>query len=297
MKSVIAVIALACLATSVVGFEVEECFGNPSTGCSSAAALKLLVTDGTCNARASGSCTTWSQSQESFVNIWNEYWTMEDRHCDSAYVQSVADTFAVAIAKVWASAAVSIDCSNGSGWGCGWSFADGQTFGIAIAESLASVAVEAAASKGAETADAYCFADIRAISVALVQASANAAADGCADGPGSTFESAQASFTESVSTAVATAIAGGSATACIGESDTISESVCDATATSVVTDNTITQRGNGCGGLLKVEKCSKDFSDACCPKERFCQFEEATYRKRNDLWALAAGGDAPCFCA
>lgn len=321
MKTVAAVLAFACLAQcafGVVDKPVRTCSGAPTTQCSAVSTLQIEVTRGRCTGTSSASCKTWEQSQRTFQDAFEEWWSEGDKVCDGNTVQATAQAIATAIAKVWTSAAVAVDCDEKfQGFSCGWSFANGEAFGSALAEAAAVAAadasstLEAAGDPGAQVADAFCYSDIRAIGAGFATAAANAHTDACqrtGDGPVEKYES---SFVSSIQTVVANALARASARVCQTPdgADVSAESKCFGDG-SVKEDGTFEGDGDFCFGLEAVPACEGKGEAACCTEKRAnsrsrlcmingCRKCKGPWKKVSDVefglqWQNTAG--KKCFC-
>ncbi|GMH41871.1 hypothetical protein BSKO_09781 [Bryopsis sp. KO-2023] len=325
MKTFAAVLAFACLAQcALASVEPKKCPGGPpSTSCSAVSTLQIEVTRGKCRGTSSANCKTWSQSQEVFQEAFEEWWSEGETKdvCDGNKVDVAAQAVATAIAKVWTSAAVDVECDDKSqGFSCGWSFANGETFGVAVAEAVAtaaadaSLALEDSEQEGSEVADAFCFADVRAISGVFTQAASDAAADACTgtgQEPASVYES---SFVSSIKTVVADAFASASARVCRSEdgADVTAESLCQGVG-EVSSAEKFEGDGNFCFGFSDIPACEGLGGSTCCslkPNARSCRFNKdpkCTGSCRKNTWRTVKAEDGrkvwrdqrsnvQCFC-
>lgn len=310
MKTVAAVLFAACLVHSCFASVAPvECLGSPSAKCSAVSILRILVTQGKCSGVARADCKTWSQSETVYQEAFSEWWSQGDKICDGNTVTAAAKAVASAIAKVWTSAAVEVECSEGQGFACGWSFANGETTAASIAEAVAqaaadaSLALEDTGDDGAAAADAFCFADIRAIRGALASAAATAATDACAfsgEDPVSTYT---ASYASAIETVVADAFAKASAKTCFtedgkGGSDVAASSLCSGTAE---VDSKVELDGSGdfCFGTRDVPLCTGIVEEACCgnktSRSRVCRVSRSTCQKCNGPWIRFRRGEAVLY--
>lgn len=314
MRTFAALLIAACLVHSSFAFEAETCLGAPSTKCSAVSTLQIEVTQGKCSGTSRANCKTWAQSESVFQEAYSEWWSEGDKICDSNTVTAAANAVATAIAQVWTSAAVDVDCSEGVGFACGWSFANGETFGTAVAEAVAQAAADASLAleesgdeDGAAAADAFCFADVRAIAGGMAQAASDAAADACA-GSGITASDYSDSFASAIEKVVADAFASATAGVCATEdgADVTAESRCDGTG-EVTGETIVGGAGEFCTGTKKVPLCSGIVEEKCCTDKprRSCRISRKDCKKckspfmrtkKGEATIFTSGDGTPCLC-
>lgn len=303
MKTVATVLALACLAHCAVGtVSPRQCVGAPAMGCSAVSILQIVVTRGSCRGTSSADCKAWSQSQSAFKDAFAEWWSAGDKICDGNTVQATAKAVATAIAKVWTSAAVNVECDDDAqGFACGWAFANGRSLGRAVAEAIATAAADASlalsedGSEGADTADAFCFAEIRAMGAAFAEAASTAQVDACTStgqDPVSVYEE---SFVTAIQTVVAESLARASARACKSGGDFVAESKCEGVGEQK-SDGSFSGAGDFCFGLADVPACEGPGAEICCARtNRVCPIRRSICAGCKAPWRRVRSPDSRVF--
>jgi len=264
------------------------------------------VTEGKCSGTSRADCKTWAQSETVFQEAYSDWWSEGDKICDGNTVATAAKAVATAVAKVWTSAAVDVECSEGRGFACGWSFSNGETFGASVAEAVAqaaadaSLALESAGDDGAAAADAFCFADVRAIGGALARAASSASADACAFS-GDAVSKYSDSFASAIETVIADAFASATASTCAtedgkGGSDVTASSLCKGEG-SVDRLTEVDGTGNFCFGTKAVPLCSGTGAKLCCTENprRSCRISRKECKTCNSPWMRTKKGGAVLF--
>lgn len=269
-----------------------------SVTCSVFSSLKITATAGKCTGLASADCTAVGESQSTFVEAYEDWWIGDDgdlddvKLCEKETVETAAKAIATAVAKVWASAFVLVEC-EGQGFACGWAASNGEAFAMAFAEAIAFAAADASL----PDVDAFCVADIRAISGALAQAAESARADTCTAGGTSTdFED---NYASAVVDAIAEAFASATASACKLDDEARAKSECFGVA-----DSGVVEVVEGAADTEQLRACEGGAATCCGNPKRFCGCDncngplrrqsEADGMGTQESWKDTTG--TICFC-
>eukprot|EP00210_Caulerpa_lentillifera_P005101 g4873.t1 len=193
MKTSFQILCVALLATTVL----DQALGRDLTAdpvgvkCSAFAAIKIVVTRGSCRGEAVASCKALASSQSVFRKAYGTWWNKDGSgECKVVRLKKAAKAVARATATgkdivlcvpivtvvrvAFAASLIKVRC-DGKGFACGAAKADGQAFAVSFARAIAQAAVDA----GASASDAFCMADVEATAGAIAEAAASARSTAC----------------------------------------------------------------------------------------------------------------------
>eukprot|EP00210_Caulerpa_lentillifera_P005093 g4865.t1 len=280
MKTSFQILCVALLATTVL----DQALGRDLTAdgggdgdsgvgvkCSAFAAIKIVVTRGTCKGEAVADCKAVASSQSTFRKAYGTWWNKDGSgECKVVRLKKAAKAVARATAAAFAASLVKVKC-DGKGFACGASKAEGEAFAVSFARAIAQAAVDA----GGSASDAFCMADVEATAGAIAEAAASARSTACVKDTGRRADF-QYAMVNQITDAIATAFVDAMAATCSDKPGFAgAASKCSGEGTSETTaegGEASSPKGATSRKTAQLDACEK--AGECCDKEhaaRFCK--------------------------
>lgn len=264
-------VRIACL-LAVAGAVTGRHLTQGDASCEAVSSIEIVVENGSCSGRGGASCEAVSMSKSVYQEAFEEWYgdNYEANLCDKMRIEAAATAVAEAVASVYTSAYVQIECTEASEAGaCGFSQSNGEAWAVATAEAIANALADA----GDEEGKGFCLSDVRAVSAVIARATAKSLAEDCISGVGNSYrfsENNKISLQKGIAEAFATA----TAAACRDGLNNWSQAECDGDSVSTV-EGTATPSAPPSPGLPdtgaatggQVTACRLGVRDKCCAQD------------------------------